>query len=163
MFIMSRKLFGYYIHGRSVHGHADTNMREMNYNLHKEQVSHALNCCCNNSCFPPSLPPRRTCVAREGCWLTQMSRPSKWLFLRSSGLTTTSLSCPSRLRYITSIRDVPEYKSMGSYWIQENAEHDTRYYFQQNISQQQSAGSQRFSNLVPRPLAQASLTAVPSI
>ena len=34
---MSRKLFGYYIHGRSVHGHADTNMREMNHNLHKEQ------------------------------------------------------------------------------------------------------------------------------
>lgn len=38
VFLMSRKLFGYYIHGRSVHGHADTNMREMNANLLKEQV-----------------------------------------------------------------------------------------------------------------------------
>ena len=37
--ILTSKLFGYYIHGRSVHGHADTNMREMNYNLHKEEVS----------------------------------------------------------------------------------------------------------------------------
>ena len=37
--ILTSKLFGYYIHGRSVHGHADTNMREMNYNLHKEEVN----------------------------------------------------------------------------------------------------------------------------
>lgn len=42
VFIMTRKLFGFYIHGRSVHGHADTNLREMNHNLHKEQV---LPCC----------------------------------------------------------------------------------------------------------------------
>ena len=38
LFLMSHKLFGYYIHGRSVHGHADTNMREMDANLLKEQV-----------------------------------------------------------------------------------------------------------------------------
>lgn len=38
VFIMTRKLFGFYVHGRSVHGHADTNMRGMNINLHKEQV-----------------------------------------------------------------------------------------------------------------------------
>ena len=36
---MSRRLYGFYIHGRSVHGHADTNMREMNLNLSKERVS----------------------------------------------------------------------------------------------------------------------------
>ena len=42
VFIMSRRLYGFYIHGRSVHGHADTNMREMNQNLFKERVS---NCC----------------------------------------------------------------------------------------------------------------------
>ena len=38
VFIMTRKLFGFYVHGRSVHGHADTNLRGMNINLHKEQV-----------------------------------------------------------------------------------------------------------------------------
>ena len=38
VFILPRKLFGHYIHGLSVHGHADTNMREMNRNLLKEQV-----------------------------------------------------------------------------------------------------------------------------
>lgn len=35
---MSHRCYGYYIEGRSVHGCADTNMREMNSNLHKEQV-----------------------------------------------------------------------------------------------------------------------------
>ena len=39
VFVMSRRLYGFYIHGRSVHGHADTNMREMNLNLSKERVS----------------------------------------------------------------------------------------------------------------------------
>ena len=38
VFIMTRKLFGFYVHGHSVHGHADTNLRGMNINLHKEQV-----------------------------------------------------------------------------------------------------------------------------
>ena len=39
VFILSRELFGYYIHGKSVHGHADTNMRQLNANFKKEQVS----------------------------------------------------------------------------------------------------------------------------
>lgn len=30
--------FGYYIHGRSVHGHADTDMAEMNQMLKRERV-----------------------------------------------------------------------------------------------------------------------------
>ncbi|XP_078397364.1 meckelin [Cetorhinus maximus] len=34
--IFSHRCFGYYIHGRSVHGHADTNMEEMNLNLKRE-------------------------------------------------------------------------------------------------------------------------------
>ncbi|XP_068995526.1 meckelin [Embiotoca jacksoni] len=34
--ILSHRCFGYYIHGRSVHGHADTNMEEMNSNLRRE-------------------------------------------------------------------------------------------------------------------------------
>ncbi|XP_067835444.1 meckelin [Heptranchias perlo] len=34
--ILSHRCFGYYIHGRSVHGHADTNMEEMNLNLKRE-------------------------------------------------------------------------------------------------------------------------------
>ena len=38
VFILPRKLFGYYIHGRSPHGHADTSMGEMAANLLKEQV-----------------------------------------------------------------------------------------------------------------------------
>ncbi len=36
--VLSRPLFGHYIHGKSVHGHADTDMRQMNYNFRKEQV-----------------------------------------------------------------------------------------------------------------------------
>ncbi|XP_077023320.1 meckelin isoform X3 [Tamandua tetradactyla] len=36
VFLLSNKCFGYYIHGRSVHGHADTNMEEMNMNLKRE-------------------------------------------------------------------------------------------------------------------------------
>jgi meckelin len=37
VFIMWHRCYGYYIEGRSVHGHADTNMREMNINFLKEQ------------------------------------------------------------------------------------------------------------------------------
>ncbi|KAG9478738.1 hypothetical protein GDO78_012415 [Eleutherodactylus coqui] len=36
VFILSHRCYGYYIHGRSVHGHADTNMEEMNLNLKRE-------------------------------------------------------------------------------------------------------------------------------
>ena len=35
---MLRRCYGYYIEGRSVHGHADTDMRAMNINFLKEQV-----------------------------------------------------------------------------------------------------------------------------
>ncbi|XP_041104732.1 meckelin-like isoform X2 [Polyodon spathula] len=34
--LFSNRCFGYYIHGRSVHGHSDTNMEEMNLNLKRE-------------------------------------------------------------------------------------------------------------------------------
>ncbi|XP_068591688.1 meckelin [Cebidichthys violaceus] len=37
--LLSHRCFGYYIHGRSVHGHADTNMEEMNNNLNRESES----------------------------------------------------------------------------------------------------------------------------
>uniref|UniRef100_A0A8C7HSB2 Transmembrane protein 67 n=1 Tax=Oncorhynchus kisutch TaxID=8019 RepID=A0A8C7HSB2_ONCKI len=37
--LLSHRCFGYYIHGRSVHGHADTNMEEMNINLKREAES----------------------------------------------------------------------------------------------------------------------------
>uniref|UniRef100_A0A3Q3E8H1 Transmembrane protein 67 n=1 Tax=Labrus bergylta TaxID=56723 RepID=A0A3Q3E8H1_9LABR len=37
--LLSHRCFGYYIHGRSVHGHADTNMEEMNNNLRREHES----------------------------------------------------------------------------------------------------------------------------
>lgn len=40
--LLSHRCFGYYIHGRSVHGHADTNMEEMNNNLRRETVIHQL-------------------------------------------------------------------------------------------------------------------------
>ncbi|XP_010617930.1 meckelin isoform X2 [Fukomys damarensis] len=36
VFLLSYKCFGYYIHGRSIHGYADTNMEEMNMNLKRE-------------------------------------------------------------------------------------------------------------------------------
>lgn len=35
--VLCSKLYGFYIHGRSVHGHAETAMREMLHNLHKEE------------------------------------------------------------------------------------------------------------------------------
>ncbi|XP_061531244.1 meckelin-like [Phycodurus eques] len=37
--LLPQRCFGYYIHGRSVHGHADTNMEEMNDNLRREAES----------------------------------------------------------------------------------------------------------------------------
>ncbi|XP_061676782.1 meckelin-like isoform X2 [Syngnathoides biaculeatus] len=37
--LLAQRCFGYYIHGRSVHGHADTNMEEMNNNLRREAES----------------------------------------------------------------------------------------------------------------------------
>ncbi|XP_077432684.1 meckelin-like [Vanacampus margaritifer] len=37
--LLPQRCFGYYIHGRSVHGHADTNMQEMNNNLKREAES----------------------------------------------------------------------------------------------------------------------------
>ena len=39
VFILDQSHFGYYIHGRSVHGRADTGMREMAEDLKREEVS----------------------------------------------------------------------------------------------------------------------------
>ena len=80
MLVMSHNLFGYYVHGRSVHGKADVNMRQMNYNLTKEQVISAIVHIVTLS--PSSLFVRRTCVVREGCWPTVMS---KYMRLLSAG------------------------------------------------------------------------------
>ena len=38
VFILENSVFGYYIHGRSPHGRADTGMKEMHENLKREQV-----------------------------------------------------------------------------------------------------------------------------
>ncbi|XP_076869270.1 meckelin [Brachyhypopomus gauderio] len=48
--LFSQRCFGYYIHGRSVHGHADTNMEEMNSNLKRE----AENLCGQRGLLPNS-------------------------------------------------------------------------------------------------------------
>ncbi|XP_060143332.1 meckelin isoform X1 [Globicephala melas] len=48
VFLLSHRCFGYYIHGRSVHGHADTNMEEMNMNLKRE----AENLCSQRGLIP---------------------------------------------------------------------------------------------------------------
>uniref|UniRef100_A0A5F8HBX5 Transmembrane protein 67 n=3 Tax=Monodelphis domestica TaxID=13616 RepID=A0A5F8HBX5_MONDO len=48
VFLLSHKCFGYYIHGRSVHGHADTDMEEMNTNLKRE----AENLCSQRGLLP---------------------------------------------------------------------------------------------------------------
>ncbi|XP_053468126.1 meckelin [Ictalurus furcatus] len=48
--LLSLRCFGYYIHGRSVHGHADTNMDEMNSNLKRE----AENLCGQRGLLPNS-------------------------------------------------------------------------------------------------------------
>ena len=41
VFILENAQFGYYIHGRSVHGRADTGMKEMHENLKREEVSNS--------------------------------------------------------------------------------------------------------------------------
>ena len=38
VFVLANAQFGYYIHGRSVHGRADTDMREMSENMKREEV-----------------------------------------------------------------------------------------------------------------------------
>ncbi|XP_037984807.1 meckelin isoform X2 [Motacilla alba alba] len=48
VFLLSHNCFGHYIHGRSVHGHADTNMEEMNMNLKRE----AENLCSQRGLLP---------------------------------------------------------------------------------------------------------------
>uniref|UniRef100_A0A8C8ASK5 Transmembrane protein 67 n=1 Tax=Otus sunia TaxID=257818 RepID=A0A8C8ASK5_9STRI len=48
VFLLSHNCFGYYIHGRSVHGQADTNMEEMNMNLKRE----AENLCSQRGLLP---------------------------------------------------------------------------------------------------------------
>ncbi|KFP71627.1 Meckelin, partial [Acanthisitta chloris] len=48
VFVLSHNCFGHYIHGRSVHGHADTNMEEMNMNLKRE----AENLCSQRGLLP---------------------------------------------------------------------------------------------------------------
>nr|XP_032636007.1 meckelin [Chelonoidis abingdonii] len=48
VFLLSHRCFGYYIHGRSVHGHTDTNMEEMNMNLKRE----AENLCSQRGLLP---------------------------------------------------------------------------------------------------------------
>ncbi|XP_026561755.1 meckelin [Pseudonaja textilis] len=48
VFLLSERCFGYYIHGRSVHGHSDTNMEEMNMNLKRE----AENLCSQRGLLP---------------------------------------------------------------------------------------------------------------
>ena len=40
IFVMSETNFGYYIHGRSVHGNADTGMLQMHENLKREEVKY---------------------------------------------------------------------------------------------------------------------------
>jgi meckelin len=42
MFVMDYSYHGYYVHGRSVHPHADTDMKEMKKNLQKEAVIFAI-------------------------------------------------------------------------------------------------------------------------
>ena len=85
---MSHNLFGYYVHGRSVHGNADVNMRQMNYNLTKEQVNSAriirLYCCAVHFCVA-----RKTCVLREDCWLIVMTKCMKLLSAGSLERNTT--------------------------------------------------------------------------
>ena len=42
MFVLADKNYGFYIHGRSVHGFADTDMKEMRAQMKREEVSIAL-------------------------------------------------------------------------------------------------------------------------
>ena len=56
---MWRRCYGYYIEGRSVHGRADTDMREMNRNLLREQVNPSPPAA---EITLPNIIRRRTCV-----------------------------------------------------------------------------------------------------
>jgi len=44
VFILTQLHFGYYIHGRSVYGNADTDMHNMNIMLKKEEVRRCFTC-----------------------------------------------------------------------------------------------------------------------
>ncbi|XP_036120104.1 meckelin [Molossus molossus] len=63
VFLLSHKCFGYYIHGRSVHGHADTNMEEMNMNLKREA---------ENLCSQRGLVPNTECQTFQIAISSQM-------------------------------------------------------------------------------------------
>ena len=45
VFIMANSAFGYYIHGRSVHGKADTDMKEMQQMMAREEVENLMSSC----------------------------------------------------------------------------------------------------------------------
>jgi len=38
MLLLESDIYGYYIHGQSVHGKADTGLRQMHHNIVQEQV-----------------------------------------------------------------------------------------------------------------------------
>ncbi|KAM6171620.1 meckelin isoform 1-T1 [Erethizon dorsatum] len=63
VFLLSYKCFGYYIHGRSIHGHADTNMEEMNMNLKREA---------ENLCSQRGLVPNTDCQTFQIAVSSQM-------------------------------------------------------------------------------------------
>lgn len=67
MLLLSHRCFGYYIHGRSVHGHADTNMDEMNTNLKREAVGYILSHTFNNRSLYGRLI-LFSCVLGESVW-----------------------------------------------------------------------------------------------
>ncbi|KAM9308424.1 meckelin [Gastrophryne carolinensis] len=69
VFILSHKCYGYYIHGRSVHGHADTNMEEMNMNLKRESEN-----MCSQRGLQPNTDIQTFQISVSGRFRTQFDR-----------------------------------------------------------------------------------------
>ncbi|KAM8966844.1 meckelin [Pelodytes ibericus] len=110
VFILSHRCFGYYIHGRSVHGHSDASMEEMNMNLKRE----AENMCsqrglqANNDIqtFQISISNRmRIHFDRIHDSLTKRSGPSRFLQAASAGSEQNTKAYHTMNKFLSSFID----------------------------------------------------------
>ncbi|XP_053875157.1 meckelin isoform X5 [Malaclemys terrapin pileata] len=72
VFLLSHRCFGYYIHGRSVHGHADTNMEEMNMNLKREAMKDILSAMFSFTAMRPHFSSSIYCFSLLWIWLPKV-------------------------------------------------------------------------------------------
>ncbi|XP_075438837.1 meckelin isoform X2 [Ascaphus truei] len=110
VFILSHRCYGYYIHGRSVHGLSDTNMEEMNMNLKRE----AENMCCQRGLQPNtdiqtfqiSITSRaRMQVDRIHDTLTRMNGPARFLQTSSTNSEQSTKTYHIMNKFLSSFID----------------------------------------------------------